>query len=273
MLLPRCTPRREKQGSEPPYKTARSGDIVMVIDGETFCVPEEDVPKVYYEEDDDQVLPTEQVHEGKKIYSNGDDPFAKVKGLISDMIARLEEKASADATHKATSTVCTAQVFVTNMAARYAVYHKTDGLNTIAKRVQGVSQLFASELISPLSSTDLVKAFEAKHINFDEKYYPEDACSLQPTIGASGEYASLLVIRKYQESIGQDLGTKSAHGMNPDSAVMPHISMKIKWFDDCRDVPLDELRRTKQETEDVKVRKQDQRSDHRRDRTGCSEVA
>ena len=37
----------------------------------------------------------------KKIYSNDDDPFAEVKGLISDMIARLEEKASADATHKA----------------------------------------------------------------------------------------------------------------------------------------------------------------------------
>ena len=36
----------------------------MVIDGETFCVPEEDVPKVYCEEDDGQVLPTEQVHEG-----------------------------------------------------------------------------------------------------------------------------------------------------------------------------------------------------------------
>ena len=33
--------------------------------------------------------------------SNGDDPFAKVKGLISDMIARLEEKASEDATPKA----------------------------------------------------------------------------------------------------------------------------------------------------------------------------
>ena len=29
--------------------------------------------------------------------SNGDDSFAKVKGLISDMIKRLEEKASADA--------------------------------------------------------------------------------------------------------------------------------------------------------------------------------
>jgi predicted nucleic acid-binding Zn-ribbon protein len=33
--------------------------------------------------------------------TNGEDPFAKVKGLIVDMIARLEEKASADASHKA----------------------------------------------------------------------------------------------------------------------------------------------------------------------------
>merc|ERR1719502_2049452 len=32
---------------------------------------------------------------------SGDDPFAKVKGLISDMIARLEEEANADATLKA----------------------------------------------------------------------------------------------------------------------------------------------------------------------------
>ena len=81
----------------------------------------------------------------KKIYSNDDDSFAKVKGLISDVIARLEEKASADATHKATSNVCTAQVFLTSMATRYAVHHRTDGLKTIVKRVQDVSQLFASE--------------------------------------------------------------------------------------------------------------------------------
>ena len=54
----------EAEEGEPPYKAARSGDIVMVTDGETLCVPEEDVPKVYYEEDDGQVLPTEQVHAG-----------------------------------------------------------------------------------------------------------------------------------------------------------------------------------------------------------------
>ena len=67
-VAPMAGVQRETQGEaeegEPPYKAARSGDIVMVIDGETFCVREEDVPKVYYEEDDGQVLPTEQVHEG-----------------------------------------------------------------------------------------------------------------------------------------------------------------------------------------------------------------
>ena len=48
------TPGETEEG-EPPYKAARSGDIVMVIDGETLCVQEEDVPTVYYEEDDGQV--------------------------------------------------------------------------------------------------------------------------------------------------------------------------------------------------------------------------
>ena len=36
--------------------------------------------------------------------SNGDDSVAKVKGLISDMIKRLEEKASVDANHMAFET-------------------------------------------------------------------------------------------------------------------------------------------------------------------------
>ena len=41
------------------------------------------------------------------------------------------------------------------------------------------------------------------------------------------------------------------HGTNSDSAVMPHIDMKIKWIDDSQGVPLDELKRTRQEVEDV----------------------
>ena len=49
-------------------------------------------------------------------------------------------------------------------------------------------------------------------------------CSLQPTSGAAGEYAGLIVIKAYLESIGQGhrnviLIPASAHGTNPASAV------------------------------------------------------
>ena len=74
-------------------------------------------------------------------------------------------------------------------------------------------------------------------------------------VPALHEFAEPLVTRKYQESIGQDLGMKSAHGMKPDSAVMLHISMRIKWTDDSKGLPLEELRRTRQETEDVEENK------------------
>ena len=84
--------------------------------------------------------------------SNGDDPFAKVKGLISDMSTRLEEKASADATHKATSNV-------------YTVVHRTDGLKTIAKRVHSVSQLFSF---------------------FNETYFPEDVHAIINVLKEAG---------------------------------------------------------------------------------------
>ncbi|HRO41617.1 MAG TPA: aminomethyl-transferring glycine dehydrogenase [Flavipsychrobacter sp.] len=52
-----------------------------------------------------------------------------------------------------------------------------------------------------------------------------DACSLQPNSGAQGEYAGLLAIRNYHQSIGEShrnvmLIPISAHGTNPASAVM-----------------------------------------------------
>ena len=142
------------------------------------------------------------------------------------------------------------------------LYHRTDGLKTIAKRVHGVSQLFASfdetqypedvhTVIATLKEAGVkgtttptqravdgrVTGSRERHntigyremLNFLEAYLSctgFDACSLQPTNGASGEYAGLLVI-------------------------MPHISMKIKWIDDSQGMPLEELRRARQEIEDV----------------------
>ena len=84
--------------------------------------------------------------------SNGNDPFATVKGFISDMITRLDEKASADATYNDTSNV-------------YTVVHRTGGLKTIAKRVHGVSQLFSS---------------------FDETHYLEDVHAIIAAVKEAG---------------------------------------------------------------------------------------
>jgi len=307
---------------------------------------------------------------------------------------------------KATSNLCTAQVLLANMSAMYAIYHRKDGLQRIAKRVHGFAQLFAREAgkagiaigsgeaffdtvivdVSPKKAEDVVKTLQAQQLNlraldsshvtanFDESHYEDDiyklvkalkaagvggstptaaanivvdgnvpkefarsgsfldqkifnsihsetemmrymhclqlkdlaldksmislgsctmklnsvsslapcswpevanmhpfapaeqtqgyrdmleslekflvsctgfdACSLQPTSGASGEYAGLLVIRKYLESIGQGhrnvcIIPKSAHGTNPASAAM--CDMNIKWIDDSHGMNLQEF--------------------------------
>ena len=59
--------------------------------------------------------------------------------------------------------------------------------------------------------------------------------SVQPNSGASGEYAGLLAIRAYQQSIGEGhrnvcLIPVSAHGTNPASAVMAGLKCVIACF-------------------------------------------
>ncbi|KAE8689102.1 Glycine dehydrogenase (decarboxylating) [Hibiscus syriacus] len=47
---------------------------------------------------------------------------------------------------KATSNICTAQALLANMAAMYAIYHGPEGLKSIAHRVHGLAEVFASGL-------------------------------------------------------------------------------------------------------------------------------
>merc|ERR1719217_1747329 len=73
-----------------------------------------------------------------------------------------------------------------------------------------------------------------------------DGCSLQPTSGASGEYAGLLCIRKYHESIGEGhrnicIIPRSAHGTNPATAAMS--GMEIKGIDDSNGVNIGDFRK------------------------------
>ena len=72
------------------------------------------------------------------------------------------------------------------------------------------------------------------------------AFSLQPNAGSQGEYAGLLVIRKYQEVCGEGhrnvcLIPASAHGTNPASAVMAGLKVVIVACDAYGNVDLQDL--------------------------------
>jgi len=91
-----------------------------------------------------------------------------------------------------------------------------------------------------------------------EKYLCEitglSACSLQPNSGAQGEYAGLMVIRRYFEEKGENkrcvvLIPSSAHGTNPASARMAGMDVVVVKCRENGDVDIDDLRRCCQENE------------------------
>lgn len=74
-----------------------------------------------------------------------------------------------------------------------------------------------------------------------------DEISMQPNSGASGEYAGLLTIRRYHESLGQTerdvcLIPRSAHGTNPATAQMMGMKVVVVATDDNGNVDIDDLK-------------------------------
>lgn len=109
-------------------------------------------------------------------------------------------------------------------------YHEFNGLHPFAPIYQalGYQQLF-DELEDMLCD---VTGF--------------DAFSLQPNAGSQGEYAGLLVIKKYHQTHGQGqrnicLIPSSAHGTNPASAVMAGFKVIVLQCDEQGNISLDDL--------------------------------
>lgn len=74
-----------------------------------------------------------------------------------------------------------------------------------------------------------------------------DDMSMQPNSGAQGEYAGLLAIRRYHESLGQQhrdicLIPSSAHGTNPASANMMGLKVVVVKTDDSGNIDLVDLK-------------------------------
>jgi len=73
-----------------------------------------------------------------------------------------------------------------------------------------------------------------------------DEVSMQPNSGASGEYAGLLAIRRYHESLGETdrdvcLIPMSAHGTNPATAMMMGMQVVVVKTDENGNVDIDDL--------------------------------
>lgn len=83
-----------------------------------------------------------------------------------------------------------------------------------------------------------------------------DACTLQPTSGAAGEYTGLVVIREYLRRQGQSprrvlLIPASAHGTNPASCVQAGFTPCVVKCDEQGNTDLEDWRAKAEENRDV----------------------
>ncbi|MAY41621.1 MAG: glycine dehydrogenase (aminomethyl-transferring) [Oceanospirillaceae bacterium] len=121
-------------------------------------------------------------------------------------------------------------------------------LNATAEMIPVTWPEFAN--MHPFAPADQVKGYQQMLNELEEQLVEitgYDKVSLQPNSGASGEYAGLLAIRKYQESVGEGhrnvcLIPSSAHGTNPASAAMMDMKIIVTKCDDKGNVDVADLR-------------------------------
>jgi len=126
--------------------------------------------------------------------ANGDDPFAKVEGLIRDMIATLEAEAEADATHKA---YCDKEIGE-NTAKKDDLTAESNKLSTkIAQQTAQSNKLKeeVAELQKELAEMAKAKA-EADKMRAEEKAaYKTNSAEME--LGIEGVKKALDVLREY----------------------------------------------------------------------------
>merc|ERR1719471_2183769 len=116
-----------------------------------------------------------------------DDPFAKVKGLIQDMIETLEEQAEADATEKA---YCDKELAETNAKKD----EKTNEIKKLSTKIDSMTSR-AAELEKSLSALAKAQA-EMDKIRLEEKEeYTKAKAAMEA--GIKGVQLALKVLRDY----------------------------------------------------------------------------
>jgi len=125
---------------------------------------------------------------------NGEDPFVKVKGLISDMIEKLEDEAEADATHKA---YCDKELGETHAKKD----DKTDEIKKLSTKIDGMaarsSQLKSevAALQKALAELAAAQAEMGKIRREENQAYVKGKADMQQ--GIAGIKLALKVLREY----------------------------------------------------------------------------
>ena len=121
-------------------------------------------------------------------------------------------------------------------------------LNATTEMIPVTWQEFGN--IHPFAPADQWSGYKEMIVELEEwltEVSGYDAISMQPNSGAQGEYAGLLAIRRFHESIGQDhrnicLIPSSAHGTNPASASMMGLTVVVVKTDDDGNIDMEDLR-------------------------------
>ncbi len=129
-------------------------------------------------------------------------------------------------------------------------------LNATAQMIPVSWPEFAN--IHPFAPRDQVQGYMQLIEEFEQQLVEitgYDRVSMQPNSGAQGEYAGLLAIRKYQESIGEShrdicLIPSSAHGTNPASAAMAAMKVVLVECDKNGNVDVDDLKAKAEQHQD-----------------------
>jgi len=143
--------------------------------------------------------------------STGADPFAKVKGLISDMIAKLEDEASADATKKAW---CDEETAAATSKKEELEASSEKLMTKISKSTAAAAKLKEQVATLQKELADLAKA-EAEADEFRASSHKQYVADKEETTTAiEGVKTALAVLREYYAKEGKahtaDEGTGSS---------------------------------------------------------------
>jgi uncharacterized protein YlxW (UPF0749 family) len=142
--------------------------------------------------------------------NDGSDPFAKVKGLIADMIEKLENDAGTDASHKA---YCDKEL-------AYTTGRKGEKTNEIKKLSNSIDQMSArsAELKSEVAALQKELADMAKSQSSWDKFRQEENAiyktnHAEVTEGLEGVKTALKVLRDYYAKGDATAATGAATGI------------------------------------------------------------